>query len=180
MIVKCRQADPDHTKDYFKSDFQNLANKIKNPYDAVLCLGCSLPHLTTEANLLKALANFAAILKPGGILITQFVNFEKIYSSGDRIRPLNHTIRQEAEYFFLRVYDLLSEEQMIIHLNILIKKGLQWNWKSLHTTLRPIFPDSYRKFLELAGFSSIKFYGDYAFSPFNKETSGDLVMLGIK
>lgn len=180
MIIKCRQADPDHAKDYFQSDFRNLADSADPPYDAVLCLGCSLPHLTAEADLLKALANFSAILKPGGILITQFVNFDRIYNSGDRIRPLNHAVRGEVEYFFLRVYDLLSVEKIIIHLNILIKKDLQWDWKGLSTTLRPIFSDCYRKSLEQTGFDNIKFYGDYIFSPFNKDTSGDLVMVGRK
>ena len=178
MITECRQADPGHAdKKYFQSDFRDLARNASPPYDAVLCLGCSLPHLPTEADFLKALANFTAILKPGGILITQFVNFDKIQKSGERIRPLNHTIRPEGEFFFLRVFDFLSREEMIIHLNVLIKRGIEWEWKVVSTTLFPVLFDSYRKLLRQAGFTNIEFYGDYEFSPFDKETSADLIVV---
>jgi 2-polyprenyl-3-methyl-5-hydroxy-6-metoxy-1,4-benzoquinol methylase len=177
MIDECRRGDPGHAADYIQADFRNLAAKVFSPYDAVLCLGCSLPHLRTVVDFSKALANFVAILKPGGILITQFVNFDKVRSSDERVRPLNHTIRPEGEYFFLRVYDLISESRMIIHLNTLIKRGMEWEWKVLSTTLFPILTDHYRELLAQAGFSNIKYYGDYAFSPFDKKTSADLIVV---
>ena len=177
MIAQCRRADPDHTDSYFQSDFRELADKANGPYDAALCLGCSLPHLLQESDLKKALDNFAAILKPGGVFITQFVNFYRIKKQNDRIRPLNHVVRPEGEYFFLRVSDFLSEERMVIHLNVLIKRGMEWELKTQSTTLRPVFPETYRQILGEAGFTDIKFYGDYAFSPFEADTSADLVVV---
>jgi SAM-dependent methyltransferase len=177
MIAQCRRADPNHEADYFQSDFRELARKASLPYDAVLCLGCSLPHLQTDADFSDALTNFAAVLKPGGILITQFVNFDKVRKNNERIRPLNHCIRPEGEYFFLRVYDLISEDRMDIHLNVLIKRGADWDWKVASTSLFPIPADSYLKLLRKTGFGKIELYGDFAFSPFDKESSGDLIVV---
>jgi SAM-dependent methyltransferase len=177
MIGQCRRANPNDKADYFQSDFRELARKASPPYDAVLCLGCSLPHLPTEVDFFAALTNFAAILKPGGILITQFVNFDKVRKNNERIRPLNHSIRPEGEYFFLRVYDLISENRMDIHLNILIKRGKDWDWKRASTTLFPIPADSYLKLLRKAGFGNIELYGDFAFSSFDKEASNDLIVV---
>jgi SAM-dependent methyltransferase len=179
MIAECRRADPSHASDYFVSDFRDLANKASAPYDAALCLGCSLPHLPTESNFSKALDNFAAILKPGGVLITQFVNFDKILKYGERIRPLNHTVRADGEYFFLRVYDFISVTEMVIHLNILIKRGMDWEWKTQSTTLFPITAGSYLELLEKSGFRDIQCYGDYTFSPYEEETSSDLVVVAV-
>lgn len=177
MVARCRREDPHHEADYFRSDFRELARNVSPPYDALLCLGCSLPHLPTEEDFSAALANFAAVLKPGGMLITQFVNFDKVRERNERIRPLNHTIRPEGEYFFLRVYDFISENRMDIHLNVLIKRGREWDWKRVSTTLFPISTESYLSLLRKAGFGNIELYGDFAFSPFDKEISNDLIMV---
>ncbi len=179
MIAECRRTDPTHSADYFVSDFRELATKTSPPYDSAVCLGCSLPHLPTERDFSKALDNFAAILKPGGVLITQFVNFDKITKSGERIRPLNHTVRADGEYFFLRVYDFISLTEMVIHLNILIKRGMDWEWKTQSTTLFPIPADTYLKLLEQAGFRDIQCYGDYTMSTYEEDTSSDLVVVTI-
>ena len=46
------------------------------PYDAVLCLGNSLPHLLTQADLVAALSGMGALLKPGGLLVLQNLNYD--------------------------------------------------------------------------------------------------------
>jgi SAM-dependent methyltransferase len=177
MIEQCRRADPEHAGDYFRSDFRDLKQKVSPPYDALLCLGCSLPHLMSEEDFYEALSNFAAVLKRGGTLVTQFVNFDAIYRRGDRIRPLNHRIRPEGEYFFLRVYDLISESQMDINLNVLIKRGRDWDWKMVNTSLFPIHADPYIELVKRAGFADVRLFGDYAFSPFDRDASGDLIVV---
>ena len=55
-------------------------------FDAVLCLGNSFAHLPDfEGNLTnqrKALGNFKALLKPGGMLVIDHRNYDEILSSG--------------------------------------------------------------------------------------------------
>ena len=52
--------------------------------DAVLCLGNSLPHALTTADRRAALTDFAACLRPGGILVIQNRNFDKVLASRER------------------------------------------------------------------------------------------------
>jgi len=55
-------------------------------FDAVMCLGNSFAHLPDfEGDLLnqrRALRNFKALLKPGGILVIDHRNYDEILTSG--------------------------------------------------------------------------------------------------
>jgi len=55
-------------------------------FDAVLCLGNSFAHLPDfDGDLLnqrRALRNFKALLKPGGILVIDHRNYDEILASG--------------------------------------------------------------------------------------------------
>jgi glycine/sarcosine N-methyltransferase len=55
-------------------DLANLQASIV--YDAVLCLGNSLPHLLTQDDLVAALRGMAGVLRPGGVLVLQNLNYD--------------------------------------------------------------------------------------------------------
>ncbi|SNR74329.1 class I SAM-dependent methyltransferase [Puniceibacterium sediminis] len=48
------------------------------PFDAIVCLGSSFPHLLDPADRSKALKNFYSLLRPGGQLILDHRNFDAI------------------------------------------------------------------------------------------------------
>jgi SAM-dependent methyltransferase len=78
--------------------------------DAVLCLGNSLPHLLTPAELAKALADFAACLRPGGLLLIQNRNFDAVMARRERwMSPQAHR-EGETEWLFVRFYDFVPEQ----------------------------------------------------------------------
>jgi len=54
----------------------------EGPFDATLCLGNTLAHLLDEEALARGLSALAASLRPGGLLITQSVHFEKVLREG--------------------------------------------------------------------------------------------------
>ena len=56
--------------------FGELAAKVGNGFDALLCLGNSLPHVLTADALHETLTDFAAVLRPGGLLLIQNRNFD--------------------------------------------------------------------------------------------------------
>jgi hypothetical protein len=49
---------------------------VARRYDAVLCLGNSLPHLMTQADLVAALRGMAGVLRPRGLFVTQNLNYD--------------------------------------------------------------------------------------------------------
>ena len=64
--------------------FGSLTAQAGRGYDAVLCLGNSLPHLVTPEGLAEALDDFAGCLRPGGVLLIQNRNFDLVLESRDR------------------------------------------------------------------------------------------------
>ena len=63
--------------DFQVAGFGELAGLFSG-YDALLCLGNSLPHVLDLSQLAKALADFAACLRPGGLLLVQQRNFDAV------------------------------------------------------------------------------------------------------
>ena len=53
-------------------------------FDGLLCLGNSLPHLLTPADLRTAMEDFAACLRPGGLLLIQNRNFDAVLARRGR------------------------------------------------------------------------------------------------
>ncbi len=58
------------------------AAALKGPFEAALCLGNTLAHLVAPGALAAGLAGLAALLAPGGLLITQTVNFDRVLAAG--------------------------------------------------------------------------------------------------
>ncbi len=76
-----------------------------HPFDTVLCLGNSLPHLLSSQALDQALVDFAACLRPGGLLLVQNRNFDAVLARRERwMEPQSHTAGT-TDRIFLRFYD---------------------------------------------------------------------------
>jgi len=60
-------------------------------FDAVLCLGNSLPHLLSASAVAQSLADFATTLRPGGLLVIQNRNFDRVWASASVLCPRNHS-----------------------------------------------------------------------------------------
>ena len=59
-----------------------LPARVPGPFDAVLCVGNSLPHLATSDDRRTALAAFAAVLAPGGLLLVDSHDWEAVFAEG--------------------------------------------------------------------------------------------------
>jgi SAM-dependent methyltransferase len=148
-------------------------------FDGGLCLGNSLPHLLSAEAVGKALADFAAVLRPGGLLVIQNRNFDQVWTRRERfMAPQAH--REEAgEWLFLRFYDFHAETVTfnMIHLR---RTEQGWTQHVESTELRPVFRDDLAAALAASGFERITFYGNYEGSSFDPEQSGDLIAVALK
>jgi glycine/sarcosine N-methyltransferase len=153
------------------------------PFDAVLCLGNSLPHLLTQDALISALADFAACLKPGGLLLLQNRNFDAVMASQERwMEPQSHREEQdEAEWIFLRFYDYQSDG--LINFNIVTLKrhgGGDWKQSVNSTLLRPLLEVDLHAALTVNGFDHLVLYGNMTGTAFDPHKSGNLVVTAWK
>jgi SAM-dependent methyltransferase len=146
-------------------------------FDALLCLGNSLPHLLAPADLAAALDDFAACLRPGGLLLIQNRNFDAVLAHRERrMEPQAHR-EGEAEWLFLRFYDFDPDGLLTFNV-ITLRRGEAGAWAQQLTTtrLRPLRQADLLVALGRAGFVDLACYGDMAGAPFDPATSGNLVV----
>ncbi len=155
--------------------FDALAGKLPATFDAIFCLGNTLAHLLTADELRAALSNFAAILVPGGVLIVQLVNFERLLRSKERIQ----SVKERGGKIFIRFYDFEPDS---VRFNILrLERGGNSFRHTLQCVpLRAICRDELSEALIRSGFQQPSVYGAISLVDFTPDSSPDLVVIARK
>ena len=102
------------------------------PFDAVTCLGNSLPHVTDDAALDAALADFRAVLRPGGLLVIQNNNYDAILDNRRRFMGVASREQDGKEYLFFRFFDL-GERELVFHVVTFTKSAGAWTFSENST-----------------------------------------------
>ena len=162
---------------FVTAGFGELAGRAGRDFDALLCLGNSLPHALTEAALRAALADFAATVRTGGVLLIQNRNFDAVIARRARwMEPQAHR-EPNREWLFVRFYDFNPDGTLTFNVLTLRRAGVgAWEQQVEATALRPWLYDELVRAVEAAGFGDVRSYGDMAGAPFDPERSGNLVI----
>jgi SAM-dependent methyltransferase len=165
-----------------QAGFGELASKFGSAaFDAVLCLGNSLPHLLTTEDLASALSDFAACLKSGGILLIQNRNFDAVMKNRQRWMEPQSASEGEAEWLFQRFYDFEPNGLLTFNVTTLHRVGNNdWRQSISSAQLRPLLSAEMPPLLQGTGFESISLFGDLSGSPFDPAASGNLVIHAVK
>jgi glycine/sarcosine N-methyltransferase len=160
--------------------FGGLARVFPGPFDAVTCLGNSLPHLLDDASLAACLADFAALLKPGGVLVIQNRNYDRLLREKQRFMPLTARSEGAEETLFLRITDYppagAADVEAITFMIVTLRKhGGAWTQAVRSTPLRALRRATLERALRAAGFAAIDVYGSYEMGPFEAPDAADLV-----
>lgn len=159
--------------DWVCAPMQELAAKLSQRFDAVLCMGNSIPHLLTDADLNASIAGFTHMLSPGGIIVLQLLNYARIMSRRERIVGINRQADQE----YVRFYDFLPG---LLQFNIL---EINWGGREvehrLHSTqLRPYVMEELRDALLRHGCQDVHAYSGLQFAPFDRDDSETVMLIG--
>ena len=160
--------------------FGEMAASFEGTFDAVTCLGNSLPHLPDDASLRACLADFHAVTRPGGVLVIQNRNYDRVLRDRQRFMPVAARSDPDGETLFIRITDFparQSDESIDFTLVTLRKKGGAWSQSAHSTPLRALRRATLEGTLAAAGFSSIEAYGGYGGAPFDSQGSSDLVIV---
>jgi 2-polyprenyl-3-methyl-5-hydroxy-6-metoxy-1,4-benzoquinol methylase len=167
------------TGGFVQAGFGDLGQVASQPFDAVLCLGNSLPSLLSEEALLGALRAMAMVLVPGGVLFAQNLNYDRVWPKRERFLPLESSRQGEEEWLFLRLMDF-HERTLTFNMVVLHREDHRWSYTADSTELRPIFEGDLLTLLDRAGFFHTELYGDYALLPYERDSSGDLIVVTEK
>ncbi|MHB1016661.1 MAG: class I SAM-dependent methyltransferase [Coriobacteriia bacterium] len=83
--------------------FGEVAGIVDAPVDALTCTGNALPHVRSIEGLRSALADFAAAVRPGGVLVLHYLNHDRLLDK--RIRTMSPVFRETpvGDKFFMRL-----------------------------------------------------------------------------
>jgi glycine/sarcosine N-methyltransferase len=181
--------------------FQDLYSTFKMQFDAVLCLGNSLPHVLTDAAALESLLNMRVCLRLGGVLILHNLNYNKRWKEKPRWFAVNsgtlenraispsgvgnagdrnvegESARSETLVWRFADYD---ETSRLITFNIALfikNKNGSWSVDVQSTQQCPYQQSEIELLLRRAGFRQTTFLGNLNGDPFDAEQSADLVVI---
>jgi SAM-dependent methyltransferase len=150
---------------------------VSGQFDAVLCLGNSLPHVLSAADLSDALADFATVLRPGGLLLIQNRNFDAVLARRERFMGPEAHREGDREWLFVRFYDFNPGGTITFNMVVLRRDGKgNWSQQIEATELRPLTYSELSASLTATGFTDIVCYGDMEGAPFDPDRSSNLIV----
>lgn len=170
---------------FLDGGFGGLAELGVGRSDALICTGNALPHVEGVEGLRAALADFAAVLRPGGALVLHLLNHERLLAQRPRSLPVNvrHVPGGTAVFLRLLEYDppeaperIWIEFMTAAKDEVLAEAGdpdLGWSataHRSAHTALPLAMLE---RALDVAGFHDTAALGDHsgkAFEPLADES----------
>lgn len=147
---------------YRVMDINDIGNSlVPVGFDAAICLGNTIPHITGDGALLRVFGHITAILRPDGCFVGQLLNYRRIADRNITELPVVETGR----VVFRRTYEW-REGVMYFREEIRDKRGGEITTDSI--PMRPIFKEEVEDTLRRAGFAAIEFWGGLdgkAFAP---------------
>ena len=151
------------------------------PFDGLICLGNSLPHMLSKEAISGALADMANCLRPGGVLLIQNRNFNSVMEDKQRWLGTQTYREGEKEWVFLRFYDFDADGLITFNIIRLYRQGNSpWNEAHSTTRLYPLLQATLIGLLADTGFENITCFGKMDNESFNPSASGNLVVRAIK
>jgi|WetSurMetagenome_2_1015567.scaffolds.fasta_scaffold30849_2 glycine/sarcosine N-methyltransferase len=169
---------------FFVSGFTDLPRAIPRdlqPFDLVTCLGNSLPHVESLADLSAALESFAASLRTGGHLLIQSRNFDAVMAQRSRWMEPQGYKEGSSEWLFVRFYDFEPDGSIRFHILTMKRDGGgAWKQSISSTRLLPLRQSELVSALTQVGFHSIESFGDMQEGAFDPASSGNLVLVATR
>jgi SAM-dependent methyltransferase len=157
------------------------ATALPAEFGAAFCLGNALPGLSAEGQLLAALRGVANALRPGGIFLTQNLNYDLRWQQRISQFPLltGETPREEILLVKVAEYHV---NHINFHAIFLAREKPTGKWQAHTRASRqiPLFQKLLTDLATQAGLGDFRFWGDFARTPFELEGSHDLIVAARK
>jgi SAM-dependent methyltransferase len=160
--------------------FGELRQRVGNDFDAVLCLGNSLPHAVTPDLLHATLDDFRACLRPNGLLLIQNRNLDSVLAKQDRWMSPQGFRADRDEWLFVRFYDFENDGSLTFNVLTLQREGQStWSQRAVATRLWPLRQFELDAALLRSGFDRVTWWGDMQGTLFDVTESPNLVVAAL-
>jgi glycine/sarcosine N-methyltransferase len=184
MIERARASTDEAAVEFIEGDMTDAAATAGRGFGAALSLGNALPHLLTDDDIRRFAASARAVIVPGGPLVIQLLNYDRIEAKKERSLPLTFLPDPDdpsATIIFLRAMDL-REGGRLIFMPTMLKMRSEAEppievVSSRRVEIRGWRQRELEKALRQAGFASVESWGGYDRSPFIAAESRDVLMV---
>ncbi len=170
MLQRAREhsRNLDLSATFVRGDMTDLASRF-DPVGSVWCLGNTLPHLSRE-ELTAACQEFKQVLQPGGRLVIELINFDRVLDSGERWVGFSG----DGQVDFFRFYDILDDR---VRFNILtLDRTRETPDTRLDSTLlTPFRVDDIETALLSAGFEHIERFANRDRTPWTPDAKNIVI-----
>jgi len=146
------------------ASMQEISEKLITEYNAAICVGNTLVHLADETEISLMLEQVCSHLCPGGKLIIQIINYDRILDQKIKGLPLIET----ENFRFERFYTVRDQ-----HLDFKTVLSTRDDNRLIAENSIPLYPLRKKRFQRLlvnAGFSTIDFFGDLQNNPWQEDS----------
>lgn len=159
MLALAERCNADPSITFQAMDMADLTRKFApGSFDAVLCLGNTLVHQTSLAGIASFIASVRGLLRPGGLFISQIVNFDQGSAGQELVFPLRETDRIK----FHRKYVLQTDRALFFSTLVDKTNGTEYEHA---VRLYPLRRNDLEALLADSGFSQTAFYGGFSGRP---------------
>jgi len=154
-------------------------------FDAVTCTGNALPHVTGTEGLRRALADFAAVLRPGGAVILHLLNHDRLIRGS--IRSMAPVVREtdDGTRVFLRVMDYEPDAVLFDFVTLHRPKGAwetgaSWEVTSRRSAHTALPSDVLLPALAETGFADVVRFGSHGGAPFDVCGDESVIIVAVR
>ncbi|HSQ21650.1 MAG TPA: class I SAM-dependent methyltransferase [Coriobacteriia bacterium] len=182
--------------------FGDVALIVGGPVDALTCTGNALPHVRSLDGLREALADFAAALRPGGVLVLHYLNHDRLVTQ--RIRTMSPVFRETpaGDKFFLRLLGYTPEGDGVLFdfVTLVRDAGVRetphtieswpktleddptggWSLRSRRSLHFAMPLQLITTELERAGFGDVRALGDHEGRPLDINTDESMIVVAVR
>jgi SAM-dependent methyltransferase len=157
------------------TDLRDLPDEETRPFDGVICLGNTLAHMLSAAELGAALGEMSRLLAPGGRAVIQTVNYDRLAATGEARFP---PITAQPGLVFERLY-LPRSDGLVNFVTTLREARAGRAVFRAETLLRPVLREELVTVARMAFHGEVEVYGDFLFSSWT-EASPATVVVAVK
>lgn len=144
-------------------------------YDGVFCLGNTIPHLHSRREIKQLFKQMHTLLAAKGILILQFLNYDKLYRTKDKII----SVHRSNDHLFVRYYEY-SKKMLLFNILRVEEHSTNPSY-SLHSVL--LYPWRLSEVIPLlndVGFINVRCYSAMNGTLYDRNTSRDVVLFASR
>ncbi len=146
-----------------RAGFRELKQKVPDQFDAVVCMGNSIPHLFSDQDIKDALLNMKHVLKPGGLFVVEIRDFDRLFESQEKFMVIQVNA-EHGDNLVTILYDVEKTRPIArFHVIYIIQNKISKQYKlDVHSVdYYPIGNEKLRMLIQDAGFLNVKRRDDF-------------------